>query len=221
MFQHLILVEQDGPTKWVGVPDFDSYLYWLQIWHVFYSHWMVLTGDCPKTCSLIYYDVELLFWNENVGSRMTSWKKKNVRWDWLVVFLCTLIGYAFILTTKVVPAFLFSVSSLVVLKDAGGRMSAVNVSSTHGEKPRRPPVKVLSSQLREAKGCAVGSGKTELSIRRLGSDGWLTVSVVWMQGTVVEAHTDQNSVMLLDETGNFHITGVNNIPRGKPCLIPG
>lgn len=104
-------------------------------------------------------------------------------------------------------------------------MITANVSRTHGDKPKRPPVKVLSSQLREAKVCSVGSGKMELSMRRLGSSGGggesLTVSVVWMQGTVVEAHTDQNSVLLLDETGNFHITGVNNIPRGKPCLSPG
>ncbi|XP_017310004.1 recQ-mediated genome instability protein 2 [Ictalurus punctatus] len=97
-------------------------------------------------------------------------------------------------------------------------MQSANVSSSPGEKPRRPPVKVLSSQLRE--GCTVGSGKPEMSIRRLGG-GSLTVSVVWMQGTVLETHTDRNSVLLLDETGNFHITGVNNIPRGKPCLSPG
>lgn len=102
-------------------------------------------------------------------------------------------------------------------------MSAVNVSSNHSDKPRSPPVKVLSSQLREGKRGSLGGGKTELSIRRLGGGvgGSLTVSVVWMQGTVVEANTDQNSVLLLDETGNFHITGVNNIPRGKPCLQPG
>ncbi|KAF4074000.1 hypothetical protein AMELA_G00249650 [Ameiurus melas] len=99
-------------------------------------------------------------------------------------------------------------------------MKSATESSSPGEKPRRPPVKVLSSQLREA--CTVGSGKPELSVRRLGGGGGaLTVSVVWMQGTVLEAHTDRNSVLLLDETGNFHITGVNNIPRGKPCLSPG
>ncbi|XP_060799087.1 recQ-mediated genome instability protein 2 [Neoarius graeffei] len=98
-------------------------------------------------------------------------------------------------------------------------MTAVTVSP--GEKARRPPVKVLSSQLREAEVASVGSGRTELSIRRLGGGGSVPVSVVWMQGTVVEAHTDQNSVLLLDQTGNFHITGVNNIPRGKPCLSPG
>ncbi|TSS23705.1 RecQ-mediated genome instability protein 2 [Bagarius yarrelli] len=103
-------------------------------------------------------------------------------------------------------------------------MSLANISSSESDKLKRPPVKVLSSQLREGKGCAAGSGKTELSIRRLGGGAGgesLTVSVVWMQGTVVEAQTNQNSVLLLDETGNFHITGVNNIPRGKPCLSPG
>ncbi|KAF5908030.1 ubiquitin domain-containing protein UBFD1 isoform X1, partial [Clarias magur] len=104
---------------------------------------------------------------------------------------------------------------------AGGKMMSESVSSAPGEKPRRPPVKVLSSQLREASASSAGSGKPELSIRRLGGGGGaLPVSVVWMQGTVLEADTEQNSVLLLDETGNFHITGVNNIPRGKPCLSP-
>ncbi|XP_053348042.1 recQ-mediated genome instability protein 2 [Clarias gariepinus] len=101
-------------------------------------------------------------------------------------------------------------------------MMSESLSCASGEKPKRPPVKVLSSQLREASASSAGSGKPELSIRRLGGGGGaLPVSVVWMQGTVLEAHTEQNSVLLLDETGNFHITGVNNIPRGKPCLSPG
>ncbi|XP_036422673.1 recQ-mediated genome instability protein 2 [Colossoma macropomum] len=102
-------------------------------------------------------------------------------------------------------------------------MSGASVSSIFGEKARKPPVKVLSSQLREAKGCAAVSGKPECSIRRLGvgKSGSLLVSVVWMQGTVVEVQPDQNTVLLLDETGNFTVSGVNSIPKGKPCLSPG
>ncbi|KAI4892203.1 hypothetical protein NFI96_024089 [Prochilodus magdalenae] len=100
----------------------------------------------------------------------------------------------------------------------------MSVSGMCGEKTRRPPVKVLSSQLREGRGCAAESGKTEYSIKRLGGLGKpssLLVSVVWMQGTVVEVQPDQNTVLLLDETGNFTVSGVNNIPKGKPCLSPG
>ncbi|XP_072531039.1 recQ-mediated genome instability protein 2 [Salminus brasiliensis] len=98
-------------------------------------------------------------------------------------------------------------------------MNASSGSSICGERSRRPPVKVLSSQLREGK----GSGKAECCIKRLGraNTSSLLVSVVWMQGTVVEVQSDQNTVLLLDETGNFLVNGVNSIPKGKPCLSPG
>ncbi|CAL8265282.1 unnamed protein product [Gadus morhua 'NCC'] len=45
--------------------------------------------------------------------------------------------------------------------------------------------------------------------------------MVWMQGTVLEAKLDRNMVLLLDETGSFVVQGVNNIPKGKPCLSQG
>lgn len=90
-----------------------------------------------------------------------------------------------------------------------------------GDKTRSPPVKVLSSQLRE--GCQASNIKSEYVIKRLGSDtsSSLRVSVVWMQGTVVEVQSDLNTLLMLDETGNFLVTGVNNVPKGKPCLSPG
>ncbi|XP_034395297.1 recQ-mediated genome instability protein 2 isoform X2 [Cyclopterus lumpus] len=85
---------------------------------------------------------------------------------------------------------------------------------------RPPPVKVMSGQLRAAESRdAVDSG-----------DGWalrlaggrsLRVSLVWMQGTVLEVQPERNTVTLLDETGTFAVLGVNNIPRGKPCLAQG
>lgn len=91
------------------------------------------------------------------------------------------------------------------------------------EKSRSPPIKVLSGQLREAKSRLGLNGKSEYGIKRLGQgkDSPLNVSVVWMQGTVVEVQRDNNTVVLLDETGNFVVGGVNNIPKGKPCLIHG
>ncbi|XP_076865359.1 recQ-mediated genome instability protein 2 [Brachyhypopomus gauderio] len=98
-------------------------------------------------------------------------------------------------------------------------MSGARDSSNSGEKARKPPVKVLSRQLREAS----LSAKTEYCIKRLGrgKSTPLVVSVVWMQGTVVEVQSDQNTVLLLDETGNFLVNGINSIPKGKPCLSPG
>ncbi|KAL2100767.1 hypothetical protein ACEWY4_002528 [Coilia grayii] len=91
------------------------------------------------------------------------------------------------------------------------------------EKSRSPPIKVLSGQLRDAKSRLGLGGKSEFSIKRLGQgkDSPLILSVVWMQGTVVEVQRDHNTVVLLDETGNFVVVGVNNIPKGKPCLIHG
>ncbi|XP_051573218.1 recQ-mediated genome instability protein 2 [Myxocyprinus asiaticus] len=99
----------------------------------------------------------------------------------------------------------------------------IGASFLSGDKTRNPPVKVLSSQLREGKECQTPHGKSEYVIRRLGSSTAtsLQVSVVWMQGTVVEVQSDLNTVLILDETGNFLVSGVNNVPKGKPCLSPG
>ncbi|KAI1884664.1 hypothetical protein AGOR_G00228750 [Albula goreensis] len=95
-----------------------------------------------------------------------------------------------------------------------------------GDKKRNLPIpiKVLSSQLREGKVRDGPNGKIECSLKRLGEGktGPLEVSVVWMQGTVLEVKSDQNvTVLLLDETGTFIVNGVGNIPKGKPCLTPG
>ncbi|XP_057201978.1 recQ-mediated genome instability protein 2 [Triplophysa rosa] len=99
----------------------------------------------------------------------------------------------------------------------------IGASFMCGDKTRCPPVKVLSSQLREGNECQASNGKPEYVIKRLGSNNanLLRLSVVWMQGTVVELQCDLSTVLMLDETGNFLVTGVNNVPKGKPCLSPG
>ncbi|KAG7505745.1 hypothetical protein JOB18_039151 [Solea senegalensis] len=87
-------------------------------------------------------------------------------------------------------------------------------------KKRSPPVKVLSSQLRTAQNQgAAGSG--DCWVIRPGRGRSLPVSLVWMQGTVMEAPLDTNTVLLMDETGTFAVQGVNNVPKGKPCLSQG
>uniref|UniRef100_A0AAY5KCZ9 RecQ-mediated genome instability protein 2 n=1 Tax=Esox lucius TaxID=8010 RepID=A0AAY5KCZ9_ESOLU len=90
------------------------------------------------------------------------------------------------------------------------------------EKKKSPPIKVLSSQLREGEENK-SNGKYECTIQRLGQEKntSLKVSVVWMQGTVLDVRSDQNVVLLMDETGTFVVNGVNNIPKGKPCLLRG
>ncbi|XP_056434578.1 recQ-mediated genome instability protein 2 [Gadus chalcogrammus] len=81
------------------------------------------------------------------------------------------------------------------------------------------PIKVLSGQLRDGT-CKGLNDNMECSVRVANSRS-ISVSMVWMQGTVLEAKLDRNMVLLLDETGSFVVQGVNNIPKGKPCLSQG
>ncbi|XP_070836629.1 recQ-mediated genome instability protein 2 [Chaetodon trifascialis] len=91
---------------------------------------------------------------------------------------------------------------------------------TAGEKKRPPPVKVLSAQLRAAgKRATADSG--DAYVIKPGGGRSLLVSLVWMQGTVLDVQLDRNTVLLMDETGTFAVQGVNNIPKGKPCLSQG
>ncbi|XP_077589876.1 recQ-mediated genome instability protein 2 [Stigmatopora nigra] len=87
---------------------------------------------------------------------------------------------------------------------------------------RPPPVKVLSGQLRTAKEVRGTTGETTVGwLLRPGKDRSLSVSLVWMQGTVMEVQLELNSVLLMDETGTFTVQGINSIPKGKPCLCSG
>lgn len=88
------------------------------------------------------------------------------------------------------------------------------------DKKRPPPVKVLSGQLRAAGARGHTESGDGVQIR-VGPGRSLLVSLVWMQGTVLEVQLDRNTVLLLDETGTFTVQGVNSIPKGKPCLIQG
>ncbi|XP_061838229.2 recQ-mediated genome instability protein 2 [Nerophis lumbriciformis] len=89
-----------------------------------------------------------------------------------------------------------------------------------GDKKRPPPVKVLSGQLRTATGTS-GEPSGAGWLVKLSGTRLLPVSLVWMQGTVMEVQAELNSVLLMDDTGTFTVQGVNNIPKGKPCLSSG
>ncbi|KAM7387047.1 hypothetical protein PAMA_009593 [Pampus argenteus] len=91
---------------------------------------------------------------------------------------------------------------------------------TTGERKRPPPVKVLSGQLRTADSRGAADSEDGCVIR-LGKGRSLLVSLVWMQGTVLEVQLDRSTVLLMDETGTFAVQGVNSIPKGKPCLSQG
>ncbi|XP_053708501.1 recQ-mediated genome instability protein 2 [Synchiropus splendidus] len=87
-----------------------------------------------------------------------------------------------------------------------------------GETRHPPPVKVLSSQLRNAE---TRGDKVDGCVLKVSRGQHLRVSLVWLQGTVVEVQSDQNTLLLMDETGTFVIEGVRNVPKGKPCLSQG
>ncbi|KAM8723115.1 recQ-mediated genome instability protein 2 [Acanthopagrus schlegelii] len=91
---------------------------------------------------------------------------------------------------------------------------------TPGERKRSPPVKVLSGQLRTAERSGTADCGDAFTVRLRGGRS-LLASLVWMQGTVLELQLDRNTVLLMDETGTFAVQGVNNIPKGKPCLSQG
>ncbi|XP_048188209.1 recQ-mediated genome instability protein 2 [Perognathus longimembris pacificus] len=82
--------------------------------------------------------------------------------------------------------------------------------------PRSPPLKVLAEQLRRyAEG---GPGAWRLS-RAAAGRAPLELEAVWMQGTVVAAAGGE--ARLRDPTGPFSVRGLERVPRGRPCLVPG
>ena len=98
--------------------------------------------------------------------------------------------------------------------------SPVVKMAKNSEGSGRPlPIKVLSGQLRD--GTSKGLNESMECSVRVANGRLISVSMVWMQGTVLEAKLDRNMVLLLDETGTFVVQGVNNIPKGKPCLSQG
>ncbi|XP_045849066.1 recQ-mediated genome instability protein 2 [Meles meles] len=91
----------------------------------------------------------------------------------------------------------------------GGGSAAVRL-------PRSPPLKVLAEQLRrDAEG---GPGAWRLSRAATGR-GSLELVTVWMQGTVVAAGGGE--ARLRDPSGAFSVCGLERVPRGRPCLVPG
>ncbi|XP_021091275.1 recQ-mediated genome instability protein 2 isoform X1 [Mesocricetus auratus] len=82
--------------------------------------------------------------------------------------------------------------------------------------PRSPPLKVLAEQLRRhAEG---GPGTWRLSRAAVGRAP-LELAAVWMQGTVLAAEGGQ--ARLRDPSGAFSVRGLERVPRGRPCLLPG
>ncbi|XP_054992783.1 recQ-mediated genome instability protein 2 [Sorex araneus] len=83
--------------------------------------------------------------------------------------------------------------------------------------PRGPPLKVLAGQLR--RDGAGGPGGWRL-LRTAAGRGPLELAAVWMQGTVVAAAGD-GAARLQDSSGTFSVRGLERVPRGRACLVPG
>ncbi|KAM6379273.1 recQ-mediated genome instability protein 2 [Pluvialis apricaria] len=85
-----------------------------------------------------------------------------------------------------------------------------------GEAPG-PPVKVLAAQLR---GAVRGAGGTWQLGRAEAGRAPLRLRAVWMQGTVLEVERG-GSARLQDGSGPFTVLGVEEVPKGRPCLSAG
>uniref|UniRef100_A0A672TWS0 RecQ-mediated genome instability protein 2 n=2 Tax=Strigops habroptila TaxID=2489341 RepID=A0A672TWS0_STRHB len=84
-----------------------------------------------------------------------------------------------------------------------------------------PPVKVLAAQLR---GAVRGAGGTWQLVRAEAGRAPLCLRAVWMQGTVLEVERGGprgGSARLQDGSGPFTVLGVEEVPKGRPCLSPG
>ncbi|KAM6054344.1 recQ-mediated genome instability protein 2 [Chlamydotis macqueenii] len=84
-----------------------------------------------------------------------------------------------------------------------------------------PPVKVLAAQLR---GAVRGAGGTWQLGRAEAGRAPLCLRAVWMQGTVLEVErggTRGGSARLQDGSGPFTVLGVEEVPKGRPCLSAG
>lgn len=84
-----------------------------------------------------------------------------------------------------------------------------------------PPVKVLAAQLR---GAVRGAGGTWELARAEAGRAPLRLRAVWMQGTVLEVERGGargGSARLQDGSGPFTVLGVEEVPKGRPCLSAG
>ncbi|XP_056390517.1 recQ-mediated genome instability protein 2 [Hyla sarda] len=83
-----------------------------------------------------------------------------------------------------------------------------------------PPVKMLAAQLRQCK--KRPGAAPSFWLERSSGGGELEVSVVWMQGNVLQVRPERGTTLrLTDETHTFTVCGADRVPKGKPCLEPG
>ncbi|OCT64039.1 recQ-mediated genome instability protein 2 [Xenopus laevis] len=95
-------------------------------------------------------------------------------------------------------------------------------SASGGFQFSSPPVKMLAGKLRE---CTKRSGATPsfwLEWGPSGGGGPLDVSLVWLQGNIIQVRPDRGTTLRLDDTTHtFTVCGADKVPKGKPCLEIG
>ncbi|CAN2390321.1 DNA replication, partial [Pristimantis euphronides] len=83
---------------------------------------------------------------------------------------------------------------------------------------RSPPVKILAARLRH---CERRPGAPPSFWLQRGP-GELEVSVVWMQGTVLQVLPERGTTLrMCDGSHTFTVRGADGTPKGKPCLEQG
>ncbi|XP_063790369.1 recQ-mediated genome instability protein 2 isoform X2 [Pseudophryne corroboree] len=90
-------------------------------------------------------------------------------------------------------------------------------SSSSGSSFTSPPVKMLAARLRECK--KRPGAPPSFWLERSPGRGELEVSIVWMQGRVIEVRPERGTTLRLsDDTHTFTVCGADKVPKGKPCL---
>ncbi|XP_063790368.1 recQ-mediated genome instability protein 2 isoform X1 [Pseudophryne corroboree] len=93
-------------------------------------------------------------------------------------------------------------------------------SSSSGSSFTSPPVKMLAARLRECK--KRPGAPPSFWLERSPGRGELEVSIVWMQGRVIEVRPERGTTLRLsDDTHTFTVCGADKVPKGKPCLQQG
>ncbi|KAM4631960.1 recQ-mediated genome instability protein 2 [Discoglossus pictus] len=82
-----------------------------------------------------------------------------------------------------------------------------------------PPVKMLAGRLAQ---CVKRPGAPPTFWLEQEAGRALEVSLVWMQGLVMEVRPDRGTtVRLSDGTRGFTVCGAGKVPKGRPCLERG
>ncbi|KAG8558349.1 hypothetical protein GDO81_016959 [Engystomops pustulosus] len=98
-------------------------------------------------------------------------------------------------------------ADMTAVQEGGGQFSS-------------PPVKMLAAGLKQ---CKKRSGAApSFWLERPAGGGELEVTVVWMQGRILQVRPERGMTLrLTDDSHTFTVCGADRVPKGKPCLEQG